>query len=1001
MMTTRDHFPDPVTRLGLCALLVVGASAGVLPAQDLVGGPDSAIKLEIEYAEALNKMGLPDYAKMVLDRIEDPAAGPLVKVIRMRALVAKGEWDAVKMLIAKEPDQNREDVWAMKLALGDGYYAWGKYPEAQAIYDSLFEKYPSGPPPALARFYIDSAYKYAQMLILMGRLEDAVVAFRNVTKAEMPKHIRRQVLTEKAELIVKLAEKADEKKQKEYFSEIEKVCDEILWIQDLWFGKAIVIIAHVEMIKGDIDAAMDLVDEYWKQLKQLDAILKEQEGKTGESFSRLSPMAECRYLLGVMMQDRAEKLIAAGGKQEMIIKLLAGAKRGRGKKRSTGALHHFLNVFIRYPGTGWAADAGKRANRVEEILTKPPFNAKIEKEVTPEQMREVERYQFQNARALLNQNQFKEAAENYIKALNLFPEGESSVAALGELARCYIETDNELYTEVTIRHLAERFCMHPKYSNKAGDQLLRTAMLYTERKWPEHRDAAYELYFGRFKKHPSAPATLFRLAEKRFAKDDFKGALEYYRTIKDDYEGLPLWFDALSRMATCYSKLEQPAAEIKTLQAYIGAVEKSERPGHKLISARYREAAAYRNLGPKYVVSAYKRFLKLGQLLGGSERAKYESSHEEKEKNNDILQGVLYSKAACYAVMKPPRGKKESYRKLQAIQTLEGLVDQFPDSKFAPGALSQIGTLWTILEQTERAGAALKKLQERYPDTPEAKNALFMLGMNLLEMERKRQAINVFRKMFASSGKYSSQQILRAGTELMKAGENSIALSAFNNVLAASQERALREPALLGKGKILIDDGKFEEGAAALERIFADYPRSGTTIEACMYLSRAYSELGTTQADTNTRIEAFNKAINALKRSRKFEQARVGIARLDLELARVAHRKAVAEDKFGDKKRAKKYLDDAIGIYQKLILFGNRQEPGVKEHIETAYAECMPLLMATERWKDVIEDCDSYIEEFRGGKYIRDIRSWRGKAKVKQAATGELPVSAPKEPEEE
>jgi len=926
------------------AILVCPTAAS---AQELTSGPNPETLREVEYAETLNKMGLPDYARMVLDRIKDPAAKSIIKVIRMQALASKGDFEKVREIIAKEPDQNSQDVWAMKLTLADNYYAWGRYPDARAIYESLFKAYPDGPPEALNDFYVDSSYKYARMLLLLGKHKEAALAYDNVTKAKLSRAIHRQVITEKAELLVKIAGTADPGEREAYYKQIEDICNEIFWVQDLWFGKAIVIMAHLKMIKGDIDGAMELVDEYGPQLKQIDRILKTDEASSGESLTQLSPMAECRYLLGVMMQEEAEKLLASDGDKETIIKLLAGARRGPNKGgRTSGALQHLLNVFIRYPATSWAPEAGARAEKIEKILKAPPFDARIEKKVTPQQMRKVEEFQFQSARLKFNQNQFKEAAESYAKVLNLFPEGGSSVSALGELARSYIESDQPFYAEMVTSYVAERFCKHPQYSNKAGDQLLRISMLYAERSQPELRDEAYELFFKYFPNHPSAPPTMFRHAEKLFEREDFEGAIKYYDTIKENYKGSPLRFDALARIVTCYTKLQQQVPEIKALQVYIEALETRDQPGQALISAKYKEAAAYKALGPKYVVGAFNRFFKLQQLLTGPERPKHEESAAEKSANDEILQGALYNKASCYAVMDPPKGQPEGYRKLQAIKTFEQMVTDFPESKFAANALSQIGTLWTILDQAKEAGKALERLQKEYPDSPEAGNALFMLGMNLLKMNREQQAVAVFKEMFSSTdNKYSDRQILTAGRELLQAGELKIALDAFDRLLGSSLDRGIREPALLGKGTVLVQQEKFSEAATVLAKMLDEYPRSGFTVEASTHLCRAYSTLGMVEPDTNKRVETFNKAIDAMNQARKFEQDPAGKAILDLELARVFHRRALAEDKFGEKSRATDYMNETIATYQKLILFGNREESGVKGHIATAYHECTPLLL--------------------------------------------------------
>ena len=86
------------------------------------------IEMELQYAEALTAMGLPDFAEIVLDRLP-PDVGARKVVLELQTLLATGQFDEVKKIIARRPNQGSEDVWAMKLTLGDYYYRWGKYYE--------------------------------------------------------------------------------------------------------------------------------------------------------------------------------------------------------------------------------------------------------------------------------------------------------------------------------------------------------------------------------------------------------------------------------------------------------------------------------------------------------------------------------------------------------------------------------------------------------------------------------------------------------------------------------------------------------------------------------------------------------------------------------------------------------------------------------------------------------------------------------------------------------
>ena len=148
--------------------------------------------VELRYADGLNALGLPDYAEEVLSKL---GAGPEVKVRRLQSLLARGQFEEVKRLIAAEPNQDAQATWAMQLSLADAHFAFGQYPEAQAVYQAFFNRFPDRVPEKIKEFYLESAYKYGQMLLLMGKRKEAIDAFEKAINANPPAHIKRQMMS--------------------------------------------------------------------------------------------------------------------------------------------------------------------------------------------------------------------------------------------------------------------------------------------------------------------------------------------------------------------------------------------------------------------------------------------------------------------------------------------------------------------------------------------------------------------------------------------------------------------------------------------------------------------------------------------------------------------------------------------------------------------------------------------------------------------------------------
>jgi tetratricopeptide (TPR) repeat protein len=709
-------------------------------------------------------------------------------------------------------------------------------------------------------------------------------------------------------------------------------------------------------------------------------------------------------MIGVIMQDEASKILKSGGDKNKARELLMGKKIGvrrNGKPRySSGALQHFLNVFVKYPNTSWAPDAGRRFREIKAQLA-DEWDIHTKAKISKAQMQAVEEAQFKEARVLFNQQRFKEAIDAYEQVLSLFPESDTSIAAMGELASCYIEEKEFMFADVVTRHLAERFCRNKKYMIPAGDRVVSIAYKYSEIGDKDRMRATYNTFFKYMTKHPRAAAEIYRFGNQEFAAKNYDAAMDYYKQIIEHHKDANVYTDALSRMAMIYDAQGKYKAEIKVLKVLIAILKKQDNPGQLLVSAMFRYARSLEALGPKYTDYAIIKYKALEKLLADKDaRLAYQNSADEAKANIQILQAAMlkHAMADCKRKTVPPKvlaafNKKykrkvkpdiilNGYYKKNAIKILEKLVSEFPKSVYAPTALSQIGSLYTILKKPDDARKVLQRLQKDYPDSPEAKNVVFTLASSMLELGMRKEAINHFKQMFSGSGKFSASQILQAGKVLYDAEEYSTAIEAFDRVIKTEKSRAYLEPAKVRKALALNKLGKYDEAAKVFRSLLKDYPKSGYTVEICRGASEAYSAVAGKTADDTQRMTLFNEAIDALSRARKFAKDPGVKASLNIASAQISEDKSAAELQFGTKEKSEQYRNEAVAAYQSVIMFSDPKKKQLAPAIEEAYVRCLPLMMEMGRWDDVLQDADNYIKFFPHGKYNRKIRQFKNKARV-------------------
>jgi len=909
-----------------------------------VNPADQLIDSEIEFAASLVRWGFPDYAEKVMTRllVDHPEAKARAASIKIQSLTARGKFDEAEKLIKEMPPDSIETL-SMTLALGDAYYAWNKLGNAKQCYESFFKKYPNGPPKEVAKLYSESAYKYAQMLALKGDNKGALEAYRYVLMGQPDADIERQVKTEMAEFLLKVGTSSPPAERKALFEEATKLCTDIQWKgTDLFFGKSVVIMAHMKLVDGDPTGAVKVIDGYMDMLQQIDVNLKQEKISL-----KFSPMAECRFLLATIAEDEGRAMIDDP------------AKLPEAKKRLSTALTHYYTIFGKYPMSSWAPESGKRAEALVAFL-EAKLGTKIPRpNVDRKSMREA---QIKDAKQLFSDNNFKDAAEKYLELLNLFPEESVSLSALTDLATCYINEQDDLYAQMVTGYLAERFGRNPTLSKEAGDALLRIAGVYEGAGNMARVNQIYQDFIKYFPTHEKVSFIIFRFGDFKVREEKYGEALDYFKQMIVKYPKARQYPDALSRAALCETKLGAYSNAVGYLIQY--AAELS--PGAEKVSATFRIGDTYR-LSEQYVpaINEYGRVVKYCT----EEASLYSPTAEDVTRNRKLQELALYFKAVCYTRLKKPEDKLPLFQ-TKAIEGFDSLLKDFPKSEMAPMALSVMGTLLYIQNKPDAANQAYERLKRDFPTSDQASNIVFAQGDSLLKLGKPEEAIKVFGQMFNNPKGFTPYQFMKVAVTMGEAKQYETAIKAYEQVRTTTDSN-LWQVATLGMCESYAAVSNYAATIQPLEDVIAKFPKSKSILNAYFLLSRAYADKAAKESDPERKQIEFNNAIKASNKAKKLMDPDMR-PRTEIDIAAIQ----ILQGK----------KDDAIASYSRLLLMGDPNKAVQRPFIEKAFEGLVPLLLEkkeTASFQEVIDYCAFYLKYFPTGTYVEDARKWRGQMQMK------------------
>ena len=857
-------------------LWLMCAAVVLFPATTLAEAAPGSLEAEIEYIDALSNNGYPDFTEAVIEAAQKkwPDAGGVLKAAQIRAQLSGGKQDEVAKEIAKRPDQNSLETGLLKLELARSYYAYSKFAEADKIYADFFKRFTKVPDSA-KRSYVNAALTYVQMLNKLDRAKDCLPYYKLAMEQAPDEEIQLFVRADYLKALLAQAELLQGGEREKLLKDADAIANQMVWRQDPYFGDAINGLAHVKMLRGDVKGAQEMIKNYLKTLMDIHEEYKKNDPDGSKGILRMSPLPQCRYLIGSMLYKEAQAEIAKDKPDEERIKnLLLGERDPKTRKRNgQGALNHLVNVYTNYPESQSAAAAGEAMNAIVKII-KDRYDTVVKFSTTPEQDAKVRQAQYVEADVKFDSGDWKGAAEAYSRVISRYGLNAEALPRLGKMIQCYVRggtqgstlsPDAEMNARTVALAVAEGFSGVPdrRLRDAAGTEVGRIADFFGEVGLKQLQREVNGAFFRYYPSHPDAARRQLDNAQvlaKSETAGDVDQAIRILTEIKDKATE-PSQFDvrrsALAQLIAIYSPSgarPDVVAELKCATELVTHFKQAAKPGIVGASAQLSLAAAYQHAGDTYrkakntkgATLTYTRAAQTYEELI-AELAKPDSrfvtTAEERAKVPTFVSQAQIYRGYCLQRI-PATGDEaaDKARRDEALACYTDLLKRNPKDALAPHALLQVGTILSGNDDVAGARRALDQLRKEFPESKEAKNAIPMLAAALASSGRTKQAAETYAEMFGNTAAYSTAQFMDAARALDEAGQYDLAVQACDIVLksgAAAYETAamlLRTRTLNSAALEAKDDATAADCATKaylqLEALMEKYGRTTVAIDA-------------------------------------------------------------------------------------------------------------------------------------------------------------------------
>ncbi|MBO5648081.1 MAG: hypothetical protein J6S30_04915 [Kiritimatiellae bacterium] len=1010
----------------LSASLVALMCAGrVSYAQDAAadGDPqeiDSALKEEIAYAEALTEFGFPDFAAEVIADTKKkwPESEAIFFALEIRGMLLLGQGAEAEKKIAALPDRKSSKYWAARLEVANDHYSRGRNEECLKIYAEFF-KNNAKPAKELLETVRNAHWVRSQLLIGMKKYSEAAKDLESIMKiVEKGKdrgddeavNLWCAAASDAADLHLRVASELDPKKRGSELDAAKKIISKLLWMRHklVYFGRAIAMKAHLELLAGRVDKAQSVIDDYMADLSDIHAQLEKADPDGRDGLLKISPMPQCRYLLSDLLWKEAKKEASKPNFDKARIgDLIFGAKGKNGKRSGAGAYNHALNVFIRYPYSPWATAAEKTVDEIKAFMLEK-FNKPITDQVTEEHRAQVRRMRFRNADEKFGIADFDGAIEDYFSILADYPESKESVDAVFKIVEGYYEMlkrttdvakkeDLRLKADAVSGYLAERFAGNPDEAimTAGGNAVLTLAAKEKTMNEIARADQLYMAFIMNYTRHLNAPTLTAQLMGTAYQEGKFHEALRLAPVMDEYYTNSNFYAMSLSIASICCEKIGDRDNAISYLKRYIAL----EKKPLEQMQAAMRLASIYQKDGlglletattnatpeevaaqeRKAVISIIQGIKNFRPFIGKIEEKLNDPAvvAADKERYQSLHESAFLYMGGCWARLIEPSKRLDVFKKAKidpvanSVAAFEEYVAKYPTGKRAKDVYLHLSTIYTTQDNLVKSKEALERLRKEFPDSNEAKTALPRLARSLIEHANTvadeaskakiyKEGSNIYAEMIRSdSVDYQPIDYVYAGESLIDARDWMLADAAFDKAIAKAGTNSYTTVARarIGKAKSRYAKKDYIGAREHLDTFMEDKKLSAMQIatNACTMIVEIAMIQGKLENDSTLRESHYAAAGKAVKKLGSYWENEAVWKKdtVDLMSADVRLAKADTED-------AKGLRDEANSTRRKVAIdlenFVKTRVPDENKSIdkfiaeellnlEEAYARLVPTLL--------------------------------------------------------